>query len=160
MVKIFHWFFSDLKRKKRFWSKFILCPEKFYTQSNCLQKKEILSVHWISKIKYPQAHFSSRFQLSGRKDGLKNYWLNDFKNKTRSAEILQQSRHKNKSEMKNTNGLRELIILGMTRQRQIDFIKSRDNFYSGIFFAGLSDEQVQQIALFVGRKEKAEKIKS
>jgi hypothetical protein len=50
---------------------------------------------------------------------------------------------------KNAGGLRRLLIHGMTRQQQIDFIKRHDSFYQFVDFAGHDNEQVRKIALSV-----------
>ena len=61
--------------------------------------------------------------------------------------------------MKKTNGLRGLIIRGMTRQQQIDFVKRKAPFYIGTSFAELSDKQVLQIALSIDKQVQANKRK-
>src|SRR3989344_7748377 len=55
------------------------------------------------------------------------------------------------------SGLRTIIIYGLTRQKQIDFIKRRDSSYSRTNFTGLSDKQVIEIALSVDRKLQADR---
>ena len=58
---------------------------------------------------------------------------------------------------KTMSGLRTILIYGLTRQKQIDFIKRRDNSFCGTNFSKLSDKQVIEIALSVDRKLQADR---
>lgn len=58
-----------------------------------------------------------------------------------------------------TNGLRGLIISGMTRQQKIDFIQRKDNSFRADSFANQTDEEIRQVALSVDKKVQADKQK-
>lgn len=55
------------------------------------------------------------------------------------------------------NGLRWLLIHGLTRQQQIDFIKRRDKSYRQTNFSAQTDEQILNTALSVDKKVQADR---
>jgi hypothetical protein len=59
--------------------------------------------------------------------------------------------------MKKQNGLRTILIYGLPRHKQIDFIKRRDYSYSETDFSAFSDKQVIEIAISVDKKVQADR---
>jgi len=52
---------------------------------------------------------------------------------------------------KRNPGLRQLIIFGMTRQKQINFILRKDNSFTADSFASQTDKEVRDVALSVDK---------
>jgi hypothetical protein len=60
----------------------------------------------------------------------------------------------------NNNGLRRLLLYGLTRQQLIDFIKRKDTAYGIASFAWHTDEQLRQLAISVDKKVQADRQKN
>jgi hypothetical protein len=59
----------------------------------------------------------------------------------------------------NNNGLRRLLIFGLTRQQLIDFVKRKDSAYNLASFAWHTDQQLRQLAISVDKKVQADRQK-
>ena len=59
--------------------------------------------------------------------------------------------------MKKSNGLRELIISAMPREKKIDFIKRHDTAYIETNLADHSDEKLRQVAISIDRTKQSNK---
>ncbi|MEW6467437.1 MAG: hypothetical protein AB1458_00855 [Bacteroidota bacterium] len=55
--------------------------------------------------------------------------------------------------------MRQLLIYGMTRQQQINFIVRKDSGFTADSFAGQTNKQVLHTALSVDKKVQADKFK-
>jgi 4-hydroxyphenylpyruvate dioxygenase-like putative hemolysin len=64
-----------------------------------------------------------------------------------------------KTNDKKTNGLRGLLISGLTRQQQINFILRKDNSYRADSFTSQTDKQIRNIALSVDQQVQADRQK-
>ena len=60
---------------------------------------------------------------------------------------------------KKINGLRQLIIHGMTREQQINFIIRRDSSFRADSSARLTDKEVRNIALTLDKNFQADRQK-
>ena len=58
-----------------------------------------------------------------------------------------------------TNGLRTILIYGLTRNKLIDFVKRKDHSYSGTDFSGFSHKQLFDLALHIDKKVQANRKK-
>lgn len=60
---------------------------------------------------------------------------------------------------KKGNGLRQLIIYGLTREQQINFIKRKDSSSHSDNLARLTDKQVRETALRIDKQVQADRQK-
>lgn len=54
--------------------------------------------------------------------------------------------------IKGDRGVRSLLIIGMEREKLIEFIKRKDAFYSNASFEGHSTDQLRKLALCLDKE--------